>query len=114
MSILSLPRLLALMLLLVTLPAPAQGSDNPAGPSPALQYRSVFADYRSFSDQPVRKWTETNAVVAEIGGWRAYTREAAQPGSPAGAAAPARPDANTTGKTPADAPGPHAGHGAKP
>ncbi len=41
-----------------------------------LSYRSVFADYRAYSEQPVVSWVAANDTVGKIGGWRTYAREA--------------------------------------
>ena len=76
------------------------------------EYRSAFAEYRKFDEQPVAPWVEVNATVAGIGGWRAYAREARPPAAE-GKVAPAtigtsKPDGSSGAK------GPHAGHGAKP
>lgn len=58
--------------------------------SPApLSFQSVMKDYRPYSEQPVGSWAEANRTVAQIGGWRAYAREASQPeskGAPASGA----------------------------
>ena len=87
-----------------------------AQPSPkdlgSLSYRSALAEYRKFDEQPVAPWGEVNAIVAAIGGWRVYAREARPPAAE-GKAAPAttgtsKPDGSSGAKDP------HAGHGAKP
>jgi hypothetical protein len=39
-------------------------------------YISPIADYQKFFDEKVLPWKETNDKVAEIGGWRAYAKEA--------------------------------------
>jgi len=73
-----------LALALVMPMAFAQGSSQPAAPDAknaasapsALSYRSVFADYRAYSEQPVVSWVAANDTVGKIGGWRTYAREA--------------------------------------
>ena len=39
-------------------------------------YISPLADYQKFADEKVLPWKEANDKVAEIGGWRAYAKEA--------------------------------------
>ncbi len=83
--------------LTVALPmAFAQSSSAPAAPdsrnaapaSVTLSYRSAFADYRAYSEQPVGSWREANDTVGKIGGWREYAKEARQPQAPDAAAKP--------------------------
>lgn len=96
----------------LALPALAQpagaASAEPMGQERPLPYRSALDGYRPFADQTVGPWTESNATVGQIGGWRAYAREAqggqaAPVNGPAGASPPA-----AAGPAAAD---PHAGHG---
>ena len=83
---------------------------NPADSTvhvPSAVYRSSFAGYHGFAEQKVADWRESNDKVGQIGGWRAYAREAKTP-DPA-----QRPDAGThsTDKpAPADAGEPHRHH----
>lgn len=44
-------------------------------PSASSAYRSAFADYRPFAEQPLTPWRQANDAVAQIGGWQAYARE---------------------------------------
>lgn len=63
-------------------------------PPVTLSYRSAFTDYRAYSEQPLASWREANDKVDQIGGWRAYAREASQPEpvtAPASGAAGAKP-----------------------
>jgi outer membrane protein TolC len=39
-------------------------------------YTSPIVDYQKFSDEKVLPWKAANDKVGEIGGWRAYTKEA--------------------------------------
>jgi hypothetical protein len=39
-------------------------------------YTSPIADYQKFVDEKVLPWKAANDKVAEIGGWRAYAKEA--------------------------------------
>jgi hypothetical protein len=41
-----------------------------------LGYTSPIADYQKFVDEKVLPWKDANNKVAEIGGWRAYAKEA--------------------------------------
>lgn len=61
-----------------------------------LRYQSVMTQYRPYSDQIVGSWAEANRTVEQVGGWRAYAREASQPESE-GVKAPA---AHGTGTQP--------------
>ena len=72
--------------------------DNAMADIPVVVYRSALTGYRSFRDVKVSSWQASNDNVARIGGWRAYAREALEPG-------PAPRDA------PPAAGLPHAGHG---
>ncbi len=73
-----------LALALVMPMAYAQSSSQPATPDAknaasaagTLSYRSVFTDYRAYSEQPVVSWVDANDTVGKIGGWRTYSREA--------------------------------------
>ncbi|MDO9196116.1 hypothetical protein [Rhodoferax sp.] len=83
----------------MALAQPSTGSATPDSKSAApssvtLSYRSAFADYRAYSEQPVASWREANDKVDQIGGWRAYAREASQPEpvtAPASGATGAKP-----------------------
>lgn len=52
---------------------------NPAAAVPTAAHTSALARYRSAGDVKVGSWREANDMVARIGGWRVYAREAAQP-----------------------------------
>lgn len=59
-------------------------SKSAAPSSVTLSYRSTFANYRAYNEQPVVSWREANDNVDKIGGWRVYAKEARQPdGAPA-------------------------------
>lgn len=45
----------------------------------ALSYTSPIADYQPFVDEKISSWKAANDKVGQIGGWRAYAREAQQP-----------------------------------
>lgn len=60
--------------------APATPDRSSSASAPVtLSYRSAFTDYRAYSEQPVASWRDANDKVNQIGGWRAYAREASQP-----------------------------------
>jgi hypothetical protein len=73
-------------------------------------YRSAFEGYRPYAEESVLPWAKSNEVVGQIGGWKAYAREAA------GETAPSGPAAATPAGTPAaaskasSAPAGHEGH----
>jgi len=73
-------------------------------------YRSAFDHYQPFKDADLAPWKGANDTVRQVGGWRAYAREAAQgtsastsASSPAGAA-PAEVGSSEPG-SPASTPG---------
>lgn len=53
-------------------------------------FQSVLEGYKPYTDEEIVNWKAANDTVAQIGGWRAYAREAAQT-SPAQDAKPASP-----------------------
>lgn len=74
----------------------ADGSNAPTSAASVhfeLLYISAFSHYQYFRDQPLLSWKETNDNVGKIGGWRFYTREAAEPDTKA-TADEARPGDN--------------------
>lgn len=86
------------LLLLFTLSLPAaagQGEGGRAaegGMGPALHFESVFDGYKPYVHQPPAPWRQSVDRVGEVGGWRAYAREAAEPeGSEAQHGAPETP-----------------------
>ena len=44
--------------------------------APIVQYKSSFTDYVPYSEQSIESWHKANARVEQIGGWRAYAKEA--------------------------------------
>lgn len=60
---------------------------------PAVRVRSSFAGYHGLADEKVGSWREANDTVGQIGGWKAYAREAARPDEPTQPDTPARPAA---------------------
>lgn len=80
------------------LPAPAPRSTA----SSSTAFDSAFDGYRSYTEEPVASWRDANDQVREIGGWRAYAREAQ---APAAAAAPAKPQTRESDAISGDAGG---------
>ncbi|MED5622384.1 hypothetical protein [Ideonella sp. BN130291] len=101
------------MVLLSAIPLPAAVAQPVA---PAATHRSAFDGYNRFAEQPVAPWRTSNELVARIGGWKAYAREAAaaHEGAAAPAGAPSAPAGEPGAASPAAAG--HAGHhgGPKP
>ena len=77
--------LIPALLLLLTLPLPAaagQDADGRAtqdGGGGGLRFESVFDGYKPYVHQPPAPWRQSVDRVGEVGGWRAYAREAAEP-----------------------------------
>lgn len=44
-----------------------------------VSYTSPVADYQPFIDEKITSWKAANDKVGQIGGWRAYAKEAQQP-----------------------------------
>lgn len=44
--------------------------------APIVQYKSSFNDYVPYSEQSIESWRKANERVDQIGGWRAYAKEA--------------------------------------
>ena len=66
-------------------PAPASARSDPAdakAPVPAALYVSPLRAYQGFAEPQVAPWRETNDLVRQRGGWRAYAREAREPDAP--------------------------------
>jgi hypothetical protein len=80
-----------------------------------VNYTSPIADYQPFVDGKITSWKAANDKVGQIGGWRAYAKEAQQPDNtstpsptPSPNSAPMQKPAGSSGdvmKT-----DPHAGH----
>lgn len=66
---------------------PARDADR-SRDAPAVS-RAGLENYRPFTDEKVAPWKQANDLVAKIGGWRAYAKEAQETSgdSPAPAAA---------------------------
>jgi hypothetical protein len=76
-----------------------------------VTYKSPIEDYKAFVDEKVTSWKAANDKVGQIGGWRAYAKEARQPDNtptPSPNSAPMQKPAGSSGdvlKT-----DPHTGH----
>lgn len=85
-----------LLLFALSLPAAAgQGAKGRAVEGAGLttlHFESAFDGYKPYVHQPPAPWRQSIDRVGEVGGWRAYAREAAEPeGSGAQHAAPEAP-----------------------
>ena len=47
-----------------------------SAPDQGVQFKSSFSGYVPYSEQSIESWREANDRVGEIGGWRAYAKEA--------------------------------------
>jgi hypothetical protein len=76
-----------------------------------ISYASPIADYQPYVDEKIVSWKAANDQVGQIGGWRAYAKEAQRPeSSPDNLPTPiqklpASPSSSDAMKT-----DPHAGH----
>ena len=60
--------------------------DNP--PVSVAPEPLVFANYQDYADAPVSPWRESNDRVRQVGGWRAYARQAQSGDVPEGTGSP--------------------------
>lgn len=108
-----LPVLLALAWLAPGLHAQTAASAPPSRPNPLqadapvppLRHTSALSRYKAHTEVEVGAWRQANDLTAQIGGWRAYAREAHAPDAPvappAAASPPASvPSASGAGKAP--------------
>lgn len=107
-----LTRLAPALALTLPLLAMAQQSASPSDPkasTPALRYRSAFADYQSWQDVKPADWKQVNDAVAPAPG---PANGAAGHGSAAAASAPAAPKPAPAASGPASpaAPSQRPGH----
>lgn len=76
--------------------------------STTVSYTSPIANYQLFVDEKIAGWKAANDKVGQIGGWRAYAKEAQQPeNTPAPTPPPATAPTSAPPTTKID---PHAGH----
>ena len=72
-----------------------------------VSYTSPIADYQPFVDGKITSWKAANDKVGQIGGWRAYAKEAQQPDNTPVPATVQKPVGNNGDVIKPD---PHAGH----
>lgn len=60
-----------------------------AAPVPPAVHRSALTERPRGQETAPQNWRDANQRVHQIGGWRAYAREAQQPAAAASASAPA-------------------------
>lgn len=83
---------LAIVSSLMAATVDAQPVDSPPGPSTAPPmtspgaYRSALEGYQPYREQKIQPWKQANDTVGQVGGWRAYAQEAAEPANQGGAA----------------------------
>jgi len=90
-------------------PAASSPRQDPADPKarvPSALYASPLRTYQAFSEPQVGSWSETNELVRQRGGWRAYAREAREPD----ATRPSAPSASQPLPAAKPAASGHAGH----
>ncbi len=86
-------------------PAPAGASATQAtAPRVTLAYRSPWAERRPYVDEAVGDWRAANDLVGQIGGWRAYAREAQGAEPPRQGTAAPSPGASASSPQPMGAP----------
>ena len=95
----------AALAIAVTLPSHAQTSEH-SNAQTVVHYTAPIADYQTFVDEKVTSWRAANDKVGQIGGWRAYAKEAQQPENTPTLA----PNVAPTDAKPVAKPDPHAGH----
>ena len=72
-----------------------------------VSYTSPIADYQPFVDGKITSWKAANDKVGQIGGWRAYAKEAQQPDNTPVPTTEQKPVGNNGDVIKPD---PHAGH----
>ncbi|MDX9844891.1 MAG: hypothetical protein RBT42_14185 [Aquabacterium sp.] len=120
-----LPVLLALAWLAPGLHAQTAASAPPSRPNPLqadatvppLRHNSALSRYKAHTEVEVGAWRQANDLTAQIGGWRAYAREAHAPDAPAtpprstaAASAPTGTPSAPPKPPAASAPGDHSHH----
>jgi hypothetical protein len=56
----------------------AETAPNPSNPPDKAEpgYRSAFADYRGFKDEPLKAWRESNEAMQHLGGHMGHLNDA--------------------------------------
>ena len=71
--------------------AAANGAADANAPVPQTLYQSPFMGYRELGADQATPWRDANDTVKNIGGWRAYAKEAADAAKAASKAKTALP-----------------------
>lgn len=79
---------------------------DPAAQVPSALYASPLRAYQAYAEPQIAPWRDTNDLVRQRGGWRAYAREARE----LDAARPAAPAASQPAPAAKPSSGGHAGH----
>jgi len=91
-----LRRLIALACLSPHFQGYAQAQAMVLPPMQEPVYQSVFDGYQAMSEPKLTPWRAANDTVREVGGWRAYAKEAAAANAAATTAAP-QPSTSSAG-----------------
>lgn len=91
-----LRRLIALACLSPHFHGYAQAQSLVLSPVQEPVYQSVFEGYQTISEPKLTPWRAANDTVRDVGGWRAYAKEAAAANATATTAAP-QPSTSPTG-----------------
>ena len=83
---------------------------DPKAAVPQLVYRSSLSRFQAFTEPDDAPWRETNELVRQRGGWRAYAREAREPVTPTVTTPAATPAASQPAADAKPAIPGHAGH----
>jgi hypothetical protein len=78
----------------------AQAQDTALPPVQKPAYRSVFEGYQPLTELKLTPWPAANETVREVGGWRAYAKEAAAANAAAAAATSAPQPPPSSADTP--------------
>ena len=89
-------KLILLPLFLTSLAAIAKPTSEPI----SLPYESVFKNYQTHADVPLRDWKASNEAVRKAGGWRQYLKESQATDAANAPAAPAPSAADHSKHTP--------------
>ena len=71
-------------------PAPTPTANPRMAEAATAGFKSVLEDYKPYTEENTVDWKAANDTTSQIGGWRAYAKEAAQT-SPAKNPTPANP-----------------------
>lgn len=82
---------------------------DPVARVPSALYTSPLRAYQAYAEPQIAPWRDTNDLVRQRGGWRAYAREAREPDG----VRPAGPAASQPAPAAKPASAGHAGHDMK-